>query len=129
MEDNLINGDGSTADFVNAYGDTAIANQTPADTIDTGAMTKGNGTATTSPPSWLSSLTGLISTGANAAGAVAPLVGTLTGSTTKPNAAVAAPARQVAATPSTSSTSKFTLYAIIGAALAGVLILVLALRK
>jgi hypothetical protein len=113
MEDDLINGDGSVADFTAAYGDQIAANQTPYDTADNGTLTKTNGVATSSPPTWLTGLTGVINQGAQLAGAVNSTVNAVTG---KPNTTSVATKTAAATTGGTTSkTSMWILAAVLAA--------------
>jgi predicted lipid-binding transport protein (Tim44 family) len=84
----MLAGNGSEADFLNAYGSSYEDNQTAFDVADNGKVTSTDTTTTVNSPGWassLSSLFGLASTGAN-------VVSALTGKTTAPAATVAAPA-------------------------------------
>ena len=113
MEDDMLSGDGTEADFVNSYGGSYVANQTPYDAADNGLVTQSNGTTSVSSPSWTSSLTSLFGLATQGAGTV----GQLTGKTTAPAATVASPASGTAAS-ATSQTMLFiglVVAAIVGA--------------
>jgi hypothetical protein len=75
--DNLINGNGSTPDFVDQWGANAVANQSAADVADNGNIATGKA------PSWYQTLTGVVQGGLAVANAVVPL--TQSGSTTAPS--------------------------------------------
>ena len=87
MEEDLINGDGSSADFLNAYGDQYAANQSGYDVADNGRLTKTDTSASTSSPSWYNSLTGLLNQGVSLAGTVGSAVAPFTNKTGSTSAA------------------------------------------
>lgn len=91
--DSLVNGDGDTTDFSTQYGAQYVASQTPYDSVDNGTITQtGSGnttTATYTPPSWLTGITGLLNAGAPVASTVGTAVSAFTnkpGSTSAANA-------------------------------------------
>jgi hypothetical protein len=128
-ETDLVSGDGSLADFTNLFGGNVEANQSAFDAADNGsAVQNGNGTATQTAPSWLGSLTGLLTTGAKLASTGITVANELNGKTTAPASTSATPSKQ-ASNGSAATTSMSKTFLIIGAAVVGLLVLMLALRK
>ena len=128
MEEDLLNGDGSSADFINAYGDNYTYNQSGFDAIDNGLVTQGNGSATVSAPSWTNSLGSIFGGVLDTYGKVAPIVNQFTGKTTAPNAVVAQPSAGVPGKASLTSTTS-TWFIGIALAVAGVIAWLLFGRK
>lgn len=124
MADNsLLSGDGSEADFLNAYGSSYEANQSAFDVADNGKVTSTDTTTTVNSPSWASSLGSLF----GLAGQGAAVVTAFTGKTTAPAATVAQPTAGVG-TPAGSGGMSTMLMVGIGLALAVVAFLVIKRR-
>ena len=133
MEEDLINGNGNSADYLANAGDSYGANYTSYDTADNGAVSQGSGGTSVSSPGWFSSLTGIFGQAATAATPILQQAAQRA-STSLTNPAPAAPTAGGTAvqsgspTGSRSGTAMTYLPWIIGAAALG-LVGILALRK
>ena len=122
-DDNLLSGDGSTADFLNSTGADSVYrdNQSVADALDNGAVTSTGNSTTVSPPSWQNSLGSLFTVAGSAINTVKPLLGSTTGGTPTNATPAKAAAAKAGATTSTKIGGSTMLY--IGLAVAAVLAL------
>lgn len=118
-DDPVLDGDGSTADDLNAdtgAGAAYVANQTAFDVADNGNVAQtpapgGGSTTTTTPASWLTSLNSTLTS----ASPLATTALTLVGKSTAPAQKVAQPGTGTAAAAATTSGSSKTMYIVLGA--------------
>ncbi len=116
MLSDFLSGNGSSADFINAF-PTFARETTSYDAADNGAVTQGAGQTTVEAPAWLQGLQSVL----GVANEGAALVGSITGGAAKPN--IAPPAKKPAAK---TGQGKWIILGVIGAAVVGVIVWLLA---
>jgi hypothetical protein len=116
MDEDLLNGDGSPADFLDSTGADAIYtdNQSTADALDNGPVSNTATSTTVAAPGWQQQLTSLFTLGRTAVGTVQPLLG----STTSGQPANSAASGAAAAAASKASNTLWIVLGIIGLVLA-----------
>jgi hypothetical protein len=125
-ETDLVSGQGDTADLVAGIGDNYTPNQTPFDVADNGLVSTSGNSASSSAPSWLSGLQGLVTTGSSIYGTVSQAVNGKPGT---PISKAPAGPNQTTTTPAASNPSSKSLWLIAGAAVLAVVLFVVLGRK